>query len=1051
MKRLLLFLVLAASGIAALALGAGGFFGAGSGTERPDVGPDTPSAPGTAPKDGVIDLNQVPSKEDVTASVNPTGRVRMQGPAVPRVWEDPVTRQTLEFPTFVPWEFEAERMRGVVDPVTGDQAVACWKVRVRLYREPSTLTRAEAEALHADREGHPGRVHMEITGEEARADFMKMSVNGTERLPGVRTFVHMTKGVVLEDFSQHLVIRTDEAVIELDKRSAEGQSRLVAQSPDWSLSGTGFRLRERPYRLEILRDTDFDIRRMSGTAAPAAPGPFDLGGGPFHPTRITAKGSAVVTRSAGAEAATEVTLTEDVRVHQDGGIDLAADRVALDLARRAPRSAAAPSVAVPAGDTAPSMRLKRLVAAGHVAIESQPQPDGRRATSLTAPEMTCEFPEKGLGTTTFSGRTSLTFTGDLPSPGGRTAPGTMTATCEDALVYGPPPEGMPEVSAMLLLAGSAHVTSLGAGDARPQTIDGNVIRLYLKEPAPRDPSTPAATATHRSPTAVAFDATGNVRLDGPRVVARADVLRGAHLDRPTFSIVAEGKDPYVELIEDSTPRSGKTPAAAGDGAPHKERRDWVPESLLAERGVRARIAGAGDPVVLSGSSLTYARAKGGLLVGDAAERAKVVLDAAGERDGSVTAPRIAFDLDGAVRTLTTEGATDAEFWLGDHAKKSSHAATSKALRGVSRVALSSGTRIELTGLLGADAAQGLSISLRDGAKIERFEGDRTTDRIVAARVEATLYERVVSATAPSLFASTSPSRPAGTASEPAPPPEASPAATASRWTLRASERLALAFGTESVGRGAGGLTSLDAVGQVEAFDASTRLLGDRLVFDGAKQEGRLTGVAGRTTRVVRGTGDLAQRVSSPEVRFAVVAGTFGSAHFAPPFAALLPHADAKTKQRERFTLASKVGALVIERARASVDAGDGDVILTSDPVDAAGETSVGRSLRMTTSKITLLGATQGDAKAEAFDRLIAEGEETLLEVLESGKEPVRAQGDRVEYDRVASLVTISGANGRRVYLASPEMEGDFRELKFDPATGLWDWPGAFVRLEGPKK
>ena len=39
---------------------------------------------------------------------------------------------------------------------------------------------------------------MEIQGEEARAD-CALGLSGTERLPGVKTFVHMTKGVVLHD------------------------------------------------------------------------------------------------------------------------------------------------------------------------------------------------------------------------------------------------------------------------------------------------------------------------------------------------------------------------------------------------------------------------------------------------------------------------------------------------------------------------------------------------------------------------------------------------------------------------------------------------------------------------------------------------------------------------------------------------------------------------------------------------------------------------------------------------------------------------------------
>ena len=165
---------------------------------------------------------------------------------------------------------------------------------------------------------------------------------------------------------------------------------------------------------------------------------------------------------------------------------------------------------------------------------------------------------------------------------------------------------------------------------------------------------------------------------------------------------------------------------------------------------------------------------------------------------------------------------------------------------------------------------------------------------------------------------------------------------------------------------------------------------------------------------------------------------------------LFHHADGKTAEVERFALASSHGAFVVEKDRAFVDAGDGEVVMTRSALPSLGKESE-RSMRMTTSKLTILASSLLGAKALTFDRMVAEGVATRMEILESGKDPVRAQGDRVEYDRAASLVTISAAAGRRVYLVSPQLEGDFRELRYDPAKGLWDLPGAFVRLEGPKK
>ena len=172
-------------------------------------------------------------------------------------------------------------------------------------------------------------------------------------------------------------------------------------------------------------------------------------------------------------------------------------------------------------------------------------------------------------TTTFLGRTVLSFTGDLSSPGGRTAPGRVTATCEDALVYGPPPEGMPDMEAALSLSGSAHVVSLSEGDERPQTIDADWVRLLLKRrPPPQAPGGPggAAAGASRAPAkAVAFDARGRVRLDGPRFIAAAETMRGERMDRPDYQIVAEGRG-ASGLPRRSSPRAASAPgcpAAAG--------------------------------------------------------------------------------------------------------------------------------------------------------------------------------------------------------------------------------------------------------------------------------------------------------------------------------------------------------------------------------------------------------------------------------------------------------------------------------------------------------
>ena len=235
-----------------------------------------------------------------------------------------------------------------------------------------------------------------------------------------------------------------------------------------------------------------------------------------------------------------------------------------------------------------------------------------------------------------------------------------------------------------------------------------------------------------------------------------------------------------------------------------------------------------------------------------------------------------------------------------------------------------------------------SRALRDGNRsFGRNRSHRFT--IEAKTIEATLFERVAQPGRPH-----SPAGPGqGT---PPPATAAAPAETTDSAirSMHASERLAIAFAEVRRAR------QPSARWRPWARSETTRCEGGSRARLTLRRRPRTPRRHGRKqTRVVLGTGELAQRLSSPEVTFRVVEGRISSARFTAPVRRPVPPRRRSNETLRRIVLASKDGAFVVGATGRGWTLGT-EVVMTR--TGGGGARRSDRSMRMTTSKLTLFSS-----------------------------------------------------------------------------------------------
>ncbi len=1063
MKRVLLFLALAAGGILALSVLAGGFLGAGPDAAKPVMSQSRPDA-------GTVDhpIVHVPDADTGSRSMPKTTVTALRDFSVPKTeaktWADRVTGERIDFPNYVVWWFRADDTAPVSDAAPGEQGMLVKGIRILVYKDASALSREEARALRADSSAAlPKLVRLEITSPEGRADFLVPMLGRDKKAKGMRTIVRMPGDVHVRDVERSTDIRTTNVLLDLEAHTASGSEPVVATSPDWTLSGRGFRVEMESVEkkdaqwLEIEEDARFSMTHAPDDRAAAAT-PFDLGGEAFRPDLVTSRGGAVVSQKV-KDGPVEVRLEDSVHVEQKGGRHLDADAVTLTLVRKA---GAAPSPnpstgGVPGANPASELHPVRLLAEGRVTLGG-----GDRAASASQPilSLTTDRLDSRIAdrdaVTVCEGPTSLSYEGRLAMPGGPPSSTRLLAKCREKLTYGPAPGGPPGAH-LLHLAGDANVEATPAsGGEGPERLLAPTIDLRLR---PRS----AAEAKEGStpPTVVTgFVADGGVRLDGPRLSGRAARIEGSGLDGPDGLVLATGDGVVFEipLAEETASKeapAGGMPAATGSKPGSKAPTRWTPSRLHAVGTVRGSVVvgEGGPPATLEGDDLLYEAESGGRLTATGSRLASVVFPERAGEEASVRARTVFFRAGPDGRRVWTESRTKAVLWAGGEGNGAGEAPA--ATKGSRVLALRGGKAIRVQ--QSSDPARAATITLEGGGTLgvrsASTSASTASDRLTADSIEVTLASNGAAA-GPGLLAPSASSK----TGHPAPRKGATAAKPSPgvRWEIDC-DRLSVASAADGSPR------EFTADGALVAKSAAQRFEGRRLRFDVAKGKGVLEGVGEGKALVVLGSGSSSQWVRSTEVDLTLEGGVAKSALFKSPVVASLREIDPKTLETRHFTLLCD-GDLAVDDAGASTegatrvireapskgpDAPSGPLVLTTRRlrVKAPGMLSAPRKAP---AAATARSDPLASVKATGIEGFTAEGKGTRVEIGAEGDPGfTRVICDRLEFTAADSMLLMTGEPD--VWFESRGVSGTARAFRYDVERGLPAPEGLHLWVSGAPK
>ena len=1097
MKRVAAFLVLASAGLSALVFAAGGVGGKKS--TLPDLPGVTldPAPPATGPSTTVrmdtLPLGPSKPKNAPRVEVQPLGAFSTSI-TEPHDWVDPVTRERVPLPYYTKLSLRMDAPSAEPSPGAGVPWFRWDRVHVTGYRDPSTLTRREVDALLADPANRRDLVLYEIDAAEGSANVRVTAIaEGQKALPA-RFVLKLTKDVRIHVVPDDVHLQTSDLVIDQGAGTIESGAEIVATGPGFTASGTGLRLDKASGRVELLRNVLFRAEQLTDERGrmPA----LDLGAGPFRPRLLRTQGSVVLVRHdvAPGRPTYEVVLSDDVHVEATDGSSLSARRVVLDVVPRddaKPAAARPPSRDEASGLLAPPKgrhRLRSMVAEGDVRVrgEERPAADGTPGAVVTieTDRLSGRFDDPARAVATLEGRTVLSYAGLLTLPGGSGTRGTVVARCRQGVTYGPPVTAADArlCDVVVDLVGAVEIDGTVPPAEGSQRLTAERVRLLLRQapaPARKAPTVAGAPTPTRGPAgdlvAVAFLATGDdVRISGPVVSGRAHEMKAYDLDQPDgWRLVLTGPDAYLEVDETTTTASARTrapgaPVAAGAAGPKRARETWVPDRLEATGGVRGALAPRpGDvPVAFAAQTLTYTEADGGELRGAAGAPARLTYPGAKGRDQGVEAPVVGFRVGDDATRVFTRGGTKATVWTDP---RDDAAPPRKARR---TVVLRGGSALEIHAGRTAAAESTVTVAARDGASLENRVDGVAGDRLEAGTLSVTLARRVATAARP---AAARPGNGATAAPRPGTrgPPAAGPLGGApTRWTLACED-----VDVELAGAGAGlaSLRSFVASGQVvaasdaQADGSSQRFEGARLTLraEGDGHRGRLEGTVERRATLSATDETLPQWIASPTVDFVLDGVSMASATFAPPVSARFHHrldgrgmfeglvapgapatpaARAKTPADaplERVALRADAGPLTIERKTAGKD---GLTVVTLTGTEAspvvlarstrdAGAREFGPAVKLASPRIELTMKGMLGVADAAPEKFVATGPGTRVEI-PSDEGPIVATGHNLTFDRSTWELRLDGPEG--VYITKPRVWVRGRWFSYNVKTGARD-------------
>ncbi len=659
MKRLLIFLMLAGAGVAALVHGAGGLDGPLRSRPQPVV-QETPVPREAGPR---IETGQGTPDIDAIEGITQ--------PAPPRriVWQDRLSDERIEIPAFMPWRFHAEDATPLQRPDRQRQGVLCRDVSFQIHREPET--RAEAMALVRNEEGaYEALLHQRFTAREARvfgrlgeALSRRGAPTGEGRGLG-DTELRLNGDVVISDLEQGLEIRGDAMTVWPEQDRAEGDGLYTLRHEALLLRGTKL-VMERDEtrgwsRVSLERDCVLQIlaegRDKNGNPI------FDFGPGEFRPATITADGRAILVRQQGrAETTITITLSDDVSAVQEGGRRLSAGDVEL-VATRGAR---------PAGQDRRGWKLEQFRAGKGVKIAYPGRTSKGEAylTSATAQRLIRDVPKEGTPATVLEEDVVILLRGEIPllGPGGR-----LRLMCRERAWIGPLPAGAPTggldpaTLQQIGLRGSARIEREVIGPQREQDVlEAEEIDLVVQPEQRR--TQPGPLELEARMVAVHFAALGDVAIGGTRVRGATHRLVGDNLHTQRPHITAEGKGTrfeFPDLGEDqrllgptARERTSGGPAPAPGSGDRRPDGRWELQRLLARGAVDIDTSVGGPalgiPTHLTGDEVSYDRlSRRARLAATGAAPARIAWSASRTQTNEVETRELIFDREGGRITAT---------------------------------------------------------------------------------------------------------------------------------------------------------------------------------------------------------------------------------------------------------------------------------------------------------------------------------------------------------------------------------------------------------------
>ncbi len=670
MRALVLFLTLAAGGVALLLHLAGGL----RTTPRAGVAPPrpTPVRP-AAPHPRIAEGHTLPVPT-LPVHVPAAHGVMVPAEAEVLAWQDATTGETVRIPFFFRWRFTTKEVRGLQPEDADRQGALCLEPVLEVFREP--LTREEALALRA---GEPGAqdalLSHRFSADEAQvlghlAQRLERRTPGTAAGPadGVPdSTVHLRGRVRVLDLQRGLEINARGLTVYPREERAEGEGPVAVRHAAFVLDGEGLSIerdaRRGWSRVELHRRVVLRLREqaLGEDGTPILTLPADG----MRPSHVTADGRTVVVHEkARREQLLRLRFTDGVRAEENAGGSLDARNLALELTR--------PDHALAGALDAGQWRLRELVADGDVRVAWPPARRGVAGLRSARSERLVHLvPPDEPPTTTLEGRSLFVLEGDdlLGGLAGASA-SRIRVSCEDRAWIGPAaPEAAAEPSRArprrrLMLRGRARIEHHALGTAPAEDlIEAQEVDFLVEEAPGTDGAAPRTVP-------VRIAAVGDVRLGGTRLRGRTHRIVVEGLDGPAPTALIEGPETEIYFLAlGGRERLLGGPAPTADdgrepGTPPPAR--WHLERVLAQGAVRVDTSLGGPtlgaPVRVTCSEATYERPTGhARLTGAPGAPVRVVSLTPDGRDNAVQAETMTLDRPHGI--LTARGAVQAEMYL----------------------------------------------------------------------------------------------------------------------------------------------------------------------------------------------------------------------------------------------------------------------------------------------------------------------------------------------------------------------------------------------------